>query len=159
MINPFKPSDIVSLPGEFFGRESGTATYAKVVLTTPVCHSLRFSATRGQYAILNVDGICVFGAAADTFDDVVGLTDAPGAPTLTHPQRQWRPKTALHGAQARLWLTGNGCHGRDRGRHHRMRHLAAHAFHAGGDGHASGPDSTHVTACVDGGDVFVRAGP
>lgn len=91
---------LISTPGsaEWFGHESGAATYGKGTLVNPVCHSGAFSSALGSYATITVNGQCRFPTAASTFKDVEGWLAAQQGPTLTHPSKLWQPKSAVHGA-------------------------------------------------------------
>ena len=81
---------------EWFGHESGAATYAKGSLVNPVCHSGQFNAALGSYATIAVNGTCKFPNAAATFDDVEGFLGGQSAPTQTYAGRQWQPGDAVH---------------------------------------------------------------
>lgn len=91
---------LISTPtaGEWYGHESGAATYGKGTLVAPVFHSGRFTSQRGSYASISLEGQCRFPDAAATFDDVEGFAVSVAAPTIAHPLRQWQPKSATHDA-------------------------------------------------------------
>lgn len=95
---------LISTPSgaEWYGHESGAATYGKATLVNPVCHSGRFAAALGSYATITVDGQCRFANATDTFDNIEGFLAGQSGPTLTHPSRLWQPKSAAHGALSPL---------------------------------------------------------
>lgn len=101
---------LLSTPGssEWFGHESGAATYGKGTLANLVCHSGRFESALGSYARITVEGQCRFGAAADTFEDVEGWLAAQTVPTITHPVRYWQPGSAVHGELTALHVQSIG---------------------------------------------------
>ncbi len=94
----------------WYGHEVDAATYGKGSLVNPVCHALSFDSRLGSYATITVQGQCKFPNAAATFDDVEGFVIGEAAPSLTHPNRQWQPRSAVHGsltAQEVMGLTFN----------------------------------------------------
>lgn len=82
---------------DYYGRQSGAATWTKGTLINPVFHAGRFNSSLANYATISADLTCRFADGTKVFKDVAGFVDGQGAPTIVQPAPFWRPQSCTFG--------------------------------------------------------------
>lgn len=78
----------------FSGHEAGAATYHNYTVRNILWNAMNLNLARGADGSLQCNGALRFEDGTKKLEDVIQLTGAQAAPSLTYPARLYRPNTA-----------------------------------------------------------------